>query len=58
MQPADLAKTLRVLEHDGTTWIMCPALAGASGLTSDVLLEAMGRYVARWLVREDFPVMH
>lgn len=58
LQPADLAKTLRVLEHDGTTWIVCPALAGATGLTSDVLLEAMGRYIARWLVREDFPIPH
>ncbi|MDF3831641.1 XpsR family transcriptional regulator [Cupriavidus basilensis] len=58
LQPADLAKTLRVLERDGTTWIVCPALAGALGLTSDVLLEAMGRYLARWLVPEDFPRLH
>ncbi|WP_176462338.1 transcriptional regulator [Ralstonia solanacearum] len=55
LQPADLAKTLQVLEHDGTTWIICPPLAGASGLTSDVLLEAMGRYISRWLVPADFP---
>jgi len=54
LQPADLAKTLRVLERDGTTWIICPALAGALGLTSDVLLEAMGQYVARWLEPGDF----
>ncbi|MGO4326329.1 XpsR family transcriptional regulator [Cupriavidus sp. 2TAF22] len=57
LQPADLAKTLRVLERDGTTWIICPALAGASGLTSDVLLEAMGRYVAGWLNPDDFPAL-
>ncbi len=55
LQPADLAKTLQVFEHDGTTWIISPPLAGASGLTSDVLLEAMGRYIARWLVPADFP---
>lgn len=29
LQPADLAKTLQVLEHDGTTWIISPPLAGA-----------------------------
>lgn len=55
LQPADLAKTLRLFEADGTTWVICPALAGASGLTSDVLLEAMGRYIARWLEPGDFP---
>ncbi|WP_354683813.1 transcriptional regulator [Cupriavidus necator] len=55
LQPADLAKTLRVLEHDSTTWIICPALAGAAGLTSDVLLDAMGQYIARWLRPKDFP---
>lgn len=58
LQPADLAKTLHVMEHDGTVWIVCPALAGASGLTSDVLLEAMGRYIAQWLVPGDFPKLH
>ncbi len=57
LQPADLAKTLRVLRRDGTTWIVCPALAGASGLTSDVLLEAMGRYLAGWLAPADFPAL-
>jgi len=55
LQPADLPKTLQLLETDDTTWVICPALAGASGLTSDVLLEAMGRYLARWLEPEDFP---
>ncbi|RDK10490.1 transcriptional regulator [Cupriavidus lacunae] len=55
LQPADQEKTLRVLEHDGTTWIICPALAGASGLTSDVLLDAMGQFLAGWLVPGDFP---
>ncbi|CAN7571211.1 transcriptional regulator [Cupriavidus necator] len=57
LQPADLPKTLRVLEHDGTTWIICPALAGAAGLTSDVLLDAMGQYIAGWLGPGDFPAL-
>ncbi|MGY2491325.1 transcriptional regulator [Cupriavidus sp. CP313] len=58
LQPADLAKMLDVMEHDGTVWVVCPALAGASGLTSDVLLEAMGRYIAQWLVPADFSKLH
>lgn len=55
LQPADLAKTLQVMVHDDTTWIICPALAGPSGLTSDTLLDAMGKYLARWLQPADFP---
>ncbi len=42
--------------HDDTTWIICPALAGPSGLTSDTLLDAMGKYVARWRQPADFPI--
>jgi len=55
LQPADQVKTLRVFERDGTRWIICPALAGAAGLMSDVLLDAMGQYVAGWLEPGDFP---
>jgi len=55
LQPADLAKTLHVIEYDGTVWVVCPALAGATGLSSDVLLSAMGGYIAQWLVSADFP---
>lgn len=58
LQPADLAKTLHVMEHDGTVWVVCPALAGARGLTSDVLLDALGRYIAQWLEPVDFPKLH
>ncbi len=57
LQPADQPKILRLLERDGTTWIICPALAGAAGLTSDVLLDALGKYIARWLMPEDFPAL-
>lgn len=55
LQPADQPKTLRVLERDGTTWLICPPLAGAAGLMSDVLLDAMGQYITRWLQPDDFP---
>ncbi|WER47339.1 transcriptional regulator [Cupriavidus sp. WKF15] len=57
LQPADQPKTLRVLTHDSTTWIICPALAGAAGLTSDVLLDAMGQYIAGWLGADDFAAL-
>ncbi|MBB3006584.1 transcriptional regulator [Cupriavidus alkaliphilus] len=56
LQPADQPKTLRVLERDGTTWLICPPLAGAGGMMSDVLLDAMGQYLSRWLRPDDFPV--
>ena len=57
LQPADLPKTLRVFERDGTTWLICSALAGAAGLMSDVLLDAMGQYIAGWLEPSDFPAI-
>ncbi|WP_059414008.1 hypothetical protein [Cupriavidus basilensis] len=46
LQPADLVMSLRVFRGDGTTWIICPALAGANGLNSDVLLNAFGKLLA------------
>ncbi|WP_245176329.1 transcriptional regulator [Cupriavidus sp. AcVe19-6a] len=55
LQPADQIKPLRLFVRDDTRWIICPALAGAAGLMSDVLLDAMGQYIARWLEPEDFP---
>jgi transcriptional activator of eps genes len=57
LQPADQPKTLRLFERDGTTWIICPALAGTAGLTSGVLLDAMGQYLSRWLEPADFPLL-
>ncbi|AOY96253.1 transcriptional regulator [Cupriavidus sp. USMAA2-4] len=54
LQPADQAKTLYMVEHDNTTWIMCAALAGAAGMTSDVLLDALGAFIAPWLEQADF----
>ncbi len=55
LQPADLPKTLRVHVDGDTALVICPALAGAAGLSSDVLLDAMGGYIAQWLVPADFP---
>ncbi len=54
LQPADLVKILRVFVKDGTTWIICPALAGSAGLTSDVLLNAFGRLLGARLAPGDF----
>lgn len=53
-QPADLVKVLRVYVRDGTTWIVCPALAGSMGLTSDVLLNAFGKLLGARLAPSDF----
>ncbi|MGO4154552.1 transcriptional regulator [Cupriavidus sp. YAF13] len=57
LQPADLVKSLRVFTRDDTTWIICPALAGPSGLTSDVLLNAFGKLLAASLDASDFGVV-
>lgn len=54
LQPADLVKSLRVFVRDGTTWFVCPALAGPSALNSDVLLDAFGRMLATRLELADF----
>lgn len=54
LQPADLVKSLRVFTRDDSTWIICPALAGPSGLTSDVLLSAFGKVLAAMLDPADF----
>ena len=48
LQPADLAKTLQVLEHDGTTWIISPPLAGASGLDVGGHQRLKTRCSKRW----------
>ncbi len=53
IQPADQARSLRVYRHEGTTLVLAPPLAGVSGLSSNVLLEALGRYLARSLDATD-----
>lgn len=53
IQPADQARSLRLYHHEGTTLVLAPPLAGVSGLSSNVLLEALGRYLARWLAAAD-----
>ncbi len=54
LQPADLARVLRVFRRDGTSWIICPVLAGCAGLTSDVQLNAFGQLLGAMLEPSDF----
>lgn len=56
LKPADQARVLRVYQHEGTRLVICPAVAGAAGLASDVLLNAMGHYISQWLMMADFQV--
>ncbi|MDF3838444.1 transcriptional regulator [Cupriavidus basilensis] len=56
LQPADQAKHLRMFKRCGTGWIICPALAGTSGMNSDVLLNAFGRLLATHLNPSDFHI--
>ncbi|MFJ1259594.1 XpsR family transcriptional regulator [Cupriavidus sp. CuC1] len=54
LQPADQVRLLHAYERDGTTWILCPALAGSAGLTSDVQLNAFGKLLGASLAPSDF----
>lgn len=54
LQPADQVRLLHVFVRDGTTWILCPALAGSAGLTSDVQLNAFGKLLGASLEASDF----
>jgi transcriptional activator of eps genes len=54
LQPADQVRPLHVFVRDGTTWILCPALAGSAGLTSDVQLNAFGKLLGASLEASDF----
>lgn len=54
LQPADQARILRVYQDQGTHLVVSPAVAGAAGLASDVLLTAMGRFISQWLTIADF----
>jgi transcriptional activator of eps genes len=56
LQPADQARTLQVYTRQDTSLVICPAVAGTAGLSSDVLLNAMGCFISNWLTREDFCV--
>ncbi|MGO4332167.1 transcriptional regulator [Cupriavidus sp. 2TAF22] len=47
LQPADQGKPIQVCVDGPTTLLICPPLSGASGLNSDVLQTALGRYIAR-----------
>ncbi|MGO4326326.1 transcriptional regulator [Cupriavidus sp. 2TAF22] len=54
LQPADQARVLRIYADQGTHLVICPAVAGAAGLASDVLLNAMGGFISQWLTLADF----
>ncbi|AJG24218.1 structural elements [Cupriavidus basilensis] len=54
LQPADQVRLLQIYKRDGTTWIICPALAGSAGLTSDVQLNAFGKLLGASLAPSDF----
>ncbi|MGY2488980.1 transcriptional regulator [Cupriavidus sp. CP313] len=57
LKPADQTRMLRVYQDQGTHLVVCPAVAGAAGLASDVLLNAMGRFISQWLTMADFPML-
>lgn len=54
LRPADLVTPLRVFVRDSTTWVICPAMAGSSGLTSNVQLDAFGKWLGARVERSDF----
>jgi len=49
LQPADQGKPIQVYVDGPTTLLVCPPLSGASGLNSDVLQAALGRFVAGFM---------
>lgn len=49
LQPADLGKPISVHIEGPGALLICPPLAGASGLNSDVLQEALGKYIAQFM---------
>jgi len=55
LQPADTPRRLQVYWHEGTTLVLSPTFGGAQGLSSDVLLDALGAYLSQWLRATDFP---
>lgn len=55
LQPADTAQRLQVYEHEETVLVICPPFGGGRGLSSDVLLDALGVFVSQWLRPEDYP---
>ncbi|WP_420991439.1 transcriptional regulator [Cupriavidus sp. 30B13] len=49
LQPADQGKPIQVYADGPTTLLVCPPLSGASGLNSDVLQTALGRFIAGFM---------
>ncbi|TDF55132.1 transcriptional regulator [Cupriavidus sp. L7L] len=54
LQPADQVRRLRLFTKDGTTWIICPAIGGSAGMTSQVQLDAFGKFLGMRLAESDF----
>lgn len=54
LQPADQVRRLRLFTKDGTTWIICPAIGGSAGMTSQVQLDAFGKFLGMRLAASDF----
>jgi len=55
LKPADMPRHLQIFQHEQTTLVLSPALGGAQGLSSDVLLDSLGEFLAQWLRAADFP---
>lgn len=55
LQPADRPWRLQVYQHEGTALVLTPSFGGANGLSSDVLLDALGTMLSQWMRAEDFP---
>ncbi|WP_454726798.1 MULTISPECIES: transcriptional regulator [Cupriavidus] len=49
LQPADQGKPIQAYVDGPTTLLVCPPLSGASGLNSDVLQTALGRFIAGFM---------
>ncbi len=54
LQPADQIRRLRIFAKEGTTWIFCPTIGGSAGLTSQVQLDAFGKFLGKHLAASDF----
>lgn len=54
LKPADQERVIHSSVKDGTTWVFCPALAGVSGLCSNVFLDELGKLISGMLEPSDF----
>ncbi|PZX32404.1 transcriptional regulator [Cupriavidus phytorum] len=54
LRPADQARRLHLFTRGDTTWIICPAIGGSAGMTSQVQLDAFGKFIGARLAASDF----